>query len=258
MKRIIALTILLTSTICSAQIPYYGVDASTSLSSKVTLSNLLIYSEQINQASGYTAITLSSITANTTAAPDGTVTAETITASAGAGAHRVTSTSGTNRPAVAAGNQHRLSAYFKAGTHRYVSLSENGDSVIHSVSVDLQTCTTGHSQNVTASSAVSVGSGWCKVSIEFTHISEVFLTLAADTYHLTSSSVASGQSWTATGSETYYLWGMSLQLVSSPADYLQTTTAAATFGPTCGQGTSQSLIDPTRCFAVNDYRTRKW
>jgi len=261
MKKIILLTILLGSTIWStqgiAQVQFCGSDSNQTV--KATLANLLIRSEEADVVAGYTATDIT-LAANNTTAPDGTTTAERITANAGASTKRLSATSGTNRPVATAATIYRTSVYAKAGTHSFISFGDNGDDVSRSVTVNLSNCTVGVSANILSSNVYQVPNGWCKIELTATrtNVCGGCANLALDSYMVTSATSAFGSSFTAAGTETVFIWGMGQNLATSPPDYLQTVAAAATLGPLCAAGTTQSLNDPTRCFAVADNRFRRW
>ena len=243
------------------QIEYSGIDRSSNLSAKQTLSNLLIRSEELDNVTGYTATNLA-VVANTTVAPDGASTADTLTASAGASVKRLAGTSGTNRPLSAGpGTFDRTSAYLKAGTHNFIAIGDNGDDVSRAITINLSTCAIGLNTNNIRSISFSVGNGWCYVETVGTRtdVCGGCKNLAWDLYMVATASSAPNTSLTAAGTETVFVWGVQQNVATTaPADYLATTAAAATFGPTCPRGTSQSFIDPTKCFTVTDNRARFW
>jgi hypothetical protein len=261
MKKIILLTIFLASTIWSthgvAQVQFCGSDSNQTV--KATLANLLIRSQEADVVAGYTA-TAVTVAANNTTAPDGTLTAERITANAGASTKRLSATASTNRPAATASTLYRTSVYAKAGTHNFYSFGDSGDDVLRSVTVDLSNCTVGASANILSSNVYSLPDGWCRIELiaTRTNICGGCANLALDSYIVTSATSALASSFTAAGTETVFIWGMAQNLATSPPDYLQTVAAAATLGPLCPAGTTQSLNDPTRCFAVADNRFRRW
>ena len=219
---------------------------------KVTLSNLALRSEEFDNAA-WTKANIT-ITANNIAAPDGTNTAElaTVGAIAGTTSRYIYATSVVNL-----GNQsvRRQSWYLKKGTHSFIHIYSQYPSTAF-VDVDLNAGTilrTGAS--TTSSSITSVGNGWYFVT--FTHTptnnndaNSLEVLKDATTIHNTA--------WTSAGTETFYIWGAQLNLAALPSDYLATTTAAATLANVCPAGTSQSLNDPSRCFAVTDNRIRRW
>lgn len=233
---------------------YYGQGIPTT--PEVTLSNILIKSEQGDYTGGYTATNVT-VTANTTAAPDTTITAETLTASAGTSVKRLSGTPGTNRPLSAGpGTLYRAAIYVKMGTHRYVYFGDNGDDVPRGVTVDLQSClVTLESGNAFSRTSPS-GNGWCRIETigTRTDVCGGCKNLALDLYLVSSATSVSGSSLTAVGTETVYVWGMQENLASSPPDYLQTDAVAATLGPLCPMGSTQALFNPNACVPVFNKR----
>lgn len=242
-KKILLLLVLLVGT-AQAQTQYCGADTDSILVAKQTLSNLALYSEQIDNAA-WTKSNLT-VTADTTTAPDGNATADTVTSAAvtssGRGLYPTAAISTTN------GAVYRQSAYLKQGTHRYVVFYSQSPTTA-SVDVDLATCLILRvGATTTTYSSTSVKNGYCLVTFTYTQSGLVaypsfsFLKDAVTTF---------GTSWTSAGTETFYVWGISYQLASAPSDYIVTTSAAATLGPLCPFGYAQSNRDPSRCFAVS-------
>jgi hypothetical protein len=249
MVRVLLFLLLFTSN-ALAQTLYCGQD--TGLSAKVTLSNLAKYSEQIDNAEWLSAGVTE--TANTVIAPDGTLTADTTTASAGNATHYFYS-AGTNRPA--AGTTERMSLYVKKGTHRYVGFFHDNTDRFGMV-LDLDTPTTPyHVTGLSSYSITSVGNGWYRVVMSYTRTAASariwYISLRPNTTSSTST-----VSWTAAGTETVYIWGIQLNNQSSPPDYLQSVASATTLAGVCAAGTTQSPTDPSKCIALGDEKARKW
>lgn len=243
MVKILILLLLFVTNV-SAQTLYCGQD--TNLSAKVTLSNLTKYSEQIDNAEWLQAST--AVTANSVTAPDGTLTADKITASA-AEANHYFYPAGTNRPV--AGTTERMSLYVKKGTHRYVGFFHDNTDLFGMV-LDLDNPTTPyHVTGLSSYAILPVRNGWYQVTMNYTRTAAStriwYFTLRPST-----TSSASIVSWTAAGTETVYIWGIQQNNQSSPADYITTTSAAATLGPVCGSYQTQSPLDPTQCITMTD------
>jgi len=255
-KWIASLFLLLS--VAQAQTTYCGIDVNKDLTpnggvAKGTLSNLLIRSQELDVVAGYT-LSNTTISANNTTAPDGTLTAERLTASAGTSVKRLSGTSGTNRPLSAgAGTRYRSSIYAKAGTHNFIAFGDNGDDVSRAVTVDLSNCSIGLNTGNVSSVSRSVGNGWCKIDTVGlrTDICGGCKNLALDIYMVATATSAPNTTIVGAGTETVFLWGAQQNVATTaPADYLATTTTALTLGPLCPLGYSQSLTDPSRCFIV--------
>jgi hypothetical protein len=175
--------------------------------------NLLTYSQAFNDAAWLKQN--STITANTAVAPDGTTTAETLTASAGTSNHIVQQTN-----AVPAGSN-VFSVYLKAGTNNFAQLAFASTSTY--ANFNLGTGVVGTSSGVTAS-IVSVGSGWYRCIAVFTKSTETSCVVAV----ASSASDARLQSWTAAGTETIFIWGAQLEQRSAVTAYTATTTQVIT------------------------------
>ncbi len=243
MVRILILLLLFVTNV-SAQSIYCSLDNNTS--SPVTLSNLTKYSEQIDNAEWLQASI--TVTANSVIAPDGTLTADMVTASAAAANHYFYP-AGTNRPA--AGTTERMELYVKKGTHRYVGFFHENTDVFGMV-LDLDNPTTPyHVTGLSSYSITPVGNGWYRIVMSYTRTASStriwYFTLRPST-----TSSASIVSWTAAGTETVYIWGIQQNNQSNPADYLATTAAAATLGPVCGSYQTPSPLNPSLCLSLTN------
>ena len=243
-KTILAATFLLASTICSAQTQYSGTDAASSLVAKQTLSNLALYSEQFENAA-WAIATLDAIASNSIVAPDGTTTADTVdlTATTSAGRYLYPTAGITT----VNGSTYRMSMYMKKGTHSFVQMYSQHPATA-SIDVDLNAGTILRTGATTISPSITnVGNGWYLVSFSYiTNATGNYITLTP----LKDAVTVANTSWTSTGAETFYIWGAALNLASAPRDYIATTSAAVTLAGVCPSGTSQSYIDPSKCYAV--------
>jgi hypothetical protein len=213
----------------SGAIAYTGASNKTMVDSDGFLKwaphNLLSHSEQFDDASWTKNV--SSVSANTTAAPNGTVTADTLTATAGAGGHWVGKV-----VTVTSGVSNTLAFYVKAGTHDFVQLLNNGDAGAF-VNFDLSDGSVGNTGADAVGTISAVGNGWYLVEAAFASATvyssgwRIYLTPSA-------ASVYAG-SFTALGTETVYIWGAHLYrsdlggMVDNPDrgdSYVPTTTAA--------------------------------
>jgi hypothetical protein len=186
--------------------------------------NLYPYSQEFDNAA-WTKSGGLTVTANTTTAPDGTSTAETIAESTSSGPRLVQSVSGTITTAV-------LSGYYKNGDAQYCYLASraslgNSAGCVFDLSAGTVVHTTSYG-TVTASNATitSVGNGWyrCTVTISSS-------TGAVSCYTGTSDgTVISNAGYTShTGSNKFiYGWGFQLEARSSVTAYTATTTAPIT------------------------------
>ena len=241
MKKIISLlsTILLASTICSAQVQYCGGDNFNLLVAKSYQTNQIIRSEEFDNAAWTKgAVT---VTANSTVAPDGTTTADTVTVTAGAASHAIYNAT----PLVVTdGLAYRLSTFVHAGTSPYVKLRSLSPSTAN-INVNLTTGTIVAADiSVLTSSILRLPNGWYKIEL-------TYIQVGTDAYLLIYPTDSGyNTSYTALGTETIIVWGAQLNLASEPSDYRRTSSASSSLGPQCTSGTSQSLIDPSRCFVV--------
>jgi hypothetical protein len=177
--------------------------------------NLLTYSEQFDNAA-WTKSNSATVTQNTSTAPDGTTTADTIEAG----------TTGVNRQvsqtfALTSGNQRTFSCYLKAATTS-VAFLQVSDNVANATGryFDLSNGTPGGQTGLTAgttvtldsSSITSIGSGWyrCQVTVSVTASTNfLFIVGIAD----------ANNSTTSTANKTIIAWGAQLETGSTATAY---------------------------------------
>jgi hypothetical protein len=161
--------------------------------------NLLAYSEQFDNAS-YWSIYLSTVTANTTISPDGTNTADTLTAGAptGGDVYRLITLNGT----------YSASVFFKAGTSNSSRIAfSNGDTAFFNLINGTYTLSGGISASIE-----SFQNGWYRC----TFVSNV----TAGIYVAFSNNGTTGQ--------TVFIWGAQLEAGSYATSYIPTTSASVT------------------------------
>jgi hypothetical protein len=188
--------------------------------------NLLTFSEQFDNAAwGKVATT---VTANTTVAPDGTSTADKIVATATTGFHDIRQfVTGT----VAS---YTLSVYAKAAEYSKIVLA-NASAGTWSATFDLATgatIATGGAA-VLSSSIQSVGNGWYRCAVTFTGAASSVAHTAVG-YPNTGATLNNfGAQYTGDGTSGIFLWGAQVEPVTyqtTPSTYVATTTAAY-YGP---------------------------
>lgn len=178
--------------------------------------NLLRRSQEFDDATwSKTAVT---VTANSTIAPDGQSDADTVTAIGGLGSHYVL-----QGVTLVSGVSYTISVYAKAGSSSFLQITL-ASQVGTYANFDLTGGATGTSAGVTSSSIQSVGSGWyrCVVIFSNTNATSTIFSVAS------SSSDTRLQSWTATGTETVYIWGAQLEARPQITAYTPTTSQPIT------------------------------
>jgi hypothetical protein len=182
--------------------------------------NLLTFSQEIGNPLSWSFVSAAT-TANSTAAPDGTTTADTLTASAGASDHRVSQTS-----LSIAGSQRVFSLFAKAGTNNFVQLAFGGDvNAYANFNITSGAGAVGTVGSSATASIVDAGGGWYRCVI--TTSSATASTLITIPI-ITSTTAARLESWTAAGTETVVLWGAQVEQRSAVTAYTATTTQPIT------------------------------
>lgn len=174
--------------------------------------NLLTFSEQFDDAS-WSKVNVA-VTSNATVAPDGTTTADRITAAAGASVKYVGSTP-------TASGQTAFSFYVKAGTHGIVQLLNTGDAGAFA-NFDVTTGTIGVVGTKTTATIQNVGSGWFRCVATFS--AATVYAAGWRLYQIPSLASGYAPSWTTAGTETTDIWGAQLEVGSTATTYQRITT----------------------------------
>jgi len=169
---------------------------------------------------------------NDTTAPDGTLTAEKITESGGAGIQNIYQ----SIASLLSDIPYTLSVYVKAGTQSnvgvYFTKAGGGEEHIHAT-FNLATGATGEtdvgttSGTIVSSSITAVGDGWyrCVLAGRVTETTLYFGVTPLPTATGNTFDSSGEVSYTGTG-KTIFVWGAQLNRGTVPTDYLVTTTAA--------------------------------
>jgi hypothetical protein len=181
----------------------------------------LQYSEQFDNVAW--AKTNSTITANTTTAPNGTLTADTLSANGVLTAHYI----GQPSPLVL-GVTYTMSIYAKANTNRYVQVysSATAFGANFFVNFDLQDGVVGTAGSAVLSSSIeSIGDGWYRLTA-----SAVALATSSTNNGLVIglvTSLTSPRNESSTLSTNVFLWGAQLVEGTQPLPYQETVTRLA-------------------------------
>jgi hypothetical protein len=167
----------------------------------------------------------STVTSNTTTAPDGTTTADTLTETATTALHLIAQ--GGGAVAVAIGQQYTISIYAKANTRSQFGVTLSGEGI---PIFDLSSGTVINNGGYNTCSIQAVGNGWyrCSVTIAKTNTN-------GDVYYLICS--GGNYSYLGNGTGSVYIWGAQLTYGPTLQSYIKTTTAAIT-----NQGTTENKV----------------
>jgi hypothetical protein len=181
--------------------------------------NLSLWSEQFNNAAY--SINQATISANQIASPDGATTADSFTASSG-----TVNPSAYQAITTVTSSVYTFSIYVKKNTHNFVQIVLNGvASGYANFDINSGTVGTVGAGGSATASIVNVGNGWYRCVITYTSAS----TSGAGYINLIGSSTAGrGATFSASGTESVYIWGQQLELGAFATSYIPTTSASAT------------------------------
>ena len=206
--------------------------------------NLLNYSEQFNNV--YWTQTNVTVTANTTAAPNNTMTADTVLANGTTNTHSVR----TDLISFTAGTSYSLSVFVKKGTNDFVQLFVGSGIGGMFANFNINTGVVGTvgktSGTDPTSSITNFGNGWYRCTMNFT------ATLTNDTvgrFAIVASASAAREE-TNTLATSVILWGAQLETGTTATEYFPTTDRFNIPRVDYSTGTASLLVEPARTNSV--------
>ena len=187
--------------------------------------NLLSWSEQFDNAAWSTSNRIT-VASNTTTAPNGTLTADSLIENTALGSHYI------GQPATIVGTQYNLSVYAKINGRNRIALTEAGGIVVCIFNISNGTIVSG------AGNIENVGNGWYRCSATYTAAyTSATINLVDDSNNI---------SYTGNGTSGVYLWGGQLVEGTQPLDYLPTTTRLNIPRIDYSTGEAALLLEPQR------------
>lgn len=179
--------------------------------------NLLTFTQEFDNNSGWAKAGTAppTVTANTTTAPDGTSTADSIFQQSASGSATVSQTG----PTATIGLAYTFSCYLKAGTSRFVQLTFSAGSFgsTQYANIDLQSGTVSQSAGSPTVVITVSGDGWYRVAYTATATAAA----AASPFIILINSGTDARAPTITGSSSnfIYVWGAQLEQASAATTY---------------------------------------
>lgn len=169
--------------------------------------NLLLYTQEFDNAAWIKFN--SSATANTTSAPDGTGTADTITENTATGQHGVYQSL-----TVVSGTTYSLSGYVKANGRNIVQFLWQATTNVYFVEFNLADGTTTNRFGTGTATITAAGNGWYRITATSTATGS-----GTGYWQLNLCNVAGTISYTGDGTSGVYLWGAQLEAASAATTY---------------------------------------
>ena len=179
--------------------------------------NLLIYSAQFD--TGWATVN-TTVAANATISPDGTVNADKITPTATVAAHQIAQSSGT----LTVGTVYTASAFVKAAGYNFVDLTGNTPNANFLAQFNLSTGSVVSSTNVTGTPTIqNFGNGWYRIVASFT-----CATATGGFYYIQVRDNSQALSYAGDGTSGVFAYGAQLEAGSFATSYIPTVASTVT------------------------------
>jgi hypothetical protein len=183
--------------------------------------NLAIRSQEFDNAAWTK--TRSSVTANSTTAPDNTSTADTLVEDATATSTHQTSMGITPTTGVT----YTFSVYLKKKERTFAAIQFGNfaNQVASNVVVADLTAGTINATDLSRSSITNIGNGWFRVSTTVTSLNGGGI---SPTISISTTAFSSGATYSGDGVSGIYVWGAQVEVGTAPSSYIPTTSATVT------------------------------
>ena len=209
--------LLQTAAINTPRVEYDANGVAKGLLIEEARTNLMTYSQDINNSTYPNKQGLSTIVPNAISAPDGSITASKLVVDNQNTLHRVIPNTG-----VISGG-HTLSVFAKAAEYTHAWLWINGDGLFRGVTFDLSNGTVSGNYHNLTTNIVPLDNGWYRLSIYYSNAANAGFGPADQGY-----SVQNVLQFQGDGSSGVYFWGAQLEAGSFPTSYIPTSGATAT------------------------------
>ena len=171
--------------------------------------NLLLYTQDFDIATWNKGGGSVIVTANSTTAPDGTSTADTITESVGGTTHNIY-----QNATVVSGSAYTWSGYVKANGRSIVQVNCQATTTIYTAEFDLTAVTVTNRSGTGTATITDVGNGWYRVTATATSTGA-----GTGYWQINLCSAANTISYSGNGTSGVFLWGAQLEVGSTATTY---------------------------------------
>jgi hypothetical protein len=212
--------------------------------------NIIPYSQDFTSGAGWGAAA-STITSNTTLAPDGTTTASSWILNSGSSEHYISRST-----TLVDGRRYTYSIYAKPAGKNWIILNHNNYTGATYTYFNISTGSIGTTGPGVTPSIVNAGNGWYRCAVTITHSTALYGSTGPQLYMANDTGTAS--SFTGDGVSGVYIWGAQMETNFGTTSYIPTSGSTVTrAADVVGPGTSgiYGLEDRQNTTAIDDQFT---